>query len=714
MPSDIVVEFEDGSTHTYKDAPDNVTRDQVVSRAMKQFGKKVKPLAEPASPLKREVSRVGADIVKGLGSMGALAIDVNSPQGQAAVDIAQAMIPREGSILPDFFSPGKKVQDKPLEFGASKALQSLGPQATTARERLQSAATQGAVGAFINPLGAVSATALAAPKIAAATGASAGVGAELAAGQEGGLLSRLVGGVLGGWIGNKGANLAAAARPQSSSLAKEAMEGVTPEAMARATELQASAKSQGVDMDIAQALGAVGAPNSNLKTLRDVIANTSSGDKVKATLREQPLQLEQLAGKVEEALPGPTVGRNAAANQVTQAATDALEAAKKARTEAVRADYAKAGTIKSNQVSALIRTIDQQANAPGASTALKSTAESLKSKLQALQGTGTNKSVYGVGAKDVAALDIDVALSDAMGAYKGSPTYLADPRGTGQVKRLGATLNKQFQTFSPSIAAAEAKYAQISRDIVNPLKQGPVGQIAGRAGYLEDKQSPAAALENLFKRGSDPKVPEASREIPRLVNELRKSDPEAVPGAVKEFLRGRLNAAFSSEPGTTVAAPIGARDSASKLYDSLFKTKSQMQGLRDMTAGTARSMGLSAEEVVKTVKGMENFAQITRALSNTTADGMDWKEVARLGGRSKIATAARTFGMIPFNQAANRLEEAVLAKTFRQFDDILTNPDGLRMLQELSQVSPKSGKALAIVSTFGGTLPNLTNDNPGE
>ena len=706
MPSDIVVEFEDGSTHTYKDAPDNVTRDQVASRAMKQFGKKVKPISEPQSQLVKEVSRVGSDIVKGLGSMGALAIDANAPQGQAAVDMAQAMIPREGSIFPDFFSSGKKIEDKPLEFGASKALQSIGPKAVTEREKFQSAITQGAAGAFMGP-GGLAATTLQAPVRAAVTGAGAGLGAELGGRMSGdSFLGRLIGGIVGGFGANKGVNFAAAARPQSSTLAKEAMEGVTPEAMARATELQAAAKAQGVDMDIAQALGAVGAPNSNLKTLRDVIANTSSGDKVKATLREQPLQLEQLAGKVEASLPGPTVGRNEAANQVTKAATSALDE--------VRADYARAGTVTSKQIGDLVRAIDGQTNAPGASSALKTTADGLKQRLQALQKTGTNNSTYGIGSRDVPALDVNVALGDAMGAYKGSPTYLADPLGTGQVKRLGATLNEQFKTFSPGIRTAEAKYAYLSKTKVDPLKQGPVGQIAGRAGYLDDKQSPAGTLENLFKRGSDPKVADSAREIPILMNTLRKSDPEAVPGAVKEFIRGRLNSAFSSEPGATVAAPIGARDSASKLYDSLFKTKSQMQGMQDMTAGTARSMGLSPEDVAKTVKGMENFAQITRALSNTTADGMDWKEVARLGGRSKLASAARTFGMIPFNQAANRFEEAVLAKTFRQFDDILTNPDGLRMLQELSQVSPKSGKALAIMSTFGGTLPNATNDNPGE
>lgn len=44
MPRDITVTFEDGSTHVYRGAPDNVTPDQVTQRAAKEFGKSVKAL----------------------------------------------------------------------------------------------------------------------------------------------------------------------------------------------------------------------------------------------------------------------------------------------------------------------------------------------------------------------------------------------------------------------------------------------------------------------------------------------------------------------------------------------------------------------------------------------------------------------------------------------------------------------------------------------
>jgi hypothetical protein len=372
----------------------------------------------------------------------------------------------------------------------------------------------------------------------------------------------------------------------------------------------------------------------------------------------------------------------------------------------VQADYAKAGVVSEAGIRGLIKTIDDMSAAPGASQALRSTAADLRTRLQELRTVSPN---------GVPALDVNTALGEAMGLYKGSPTYLTNPLGTGQVKRLGAALNKQFQTLSPEVRAAEAKYAEISRNVVNPLKQGPVGQVAGRAGYLEDKQSPAATLEAIFKRGSDPQVPDSAREIPVLLQRLRKSDPEAVPGAVKEFVRSRMNSAFEAAPGSTVSAPIGAKESADTLYNSLFKTTAQAQGMRDMVAGSARSMGLGQKEVDQAVRGMDNFAQITKALRNTSAtDGMNWKDVAQLGGRSTLADSARVFSFLPINRVGDRIEEATLAKTFRQFDEVLTSPNGLQMLQKLARVPPMSAKAIVILGTFGGTLPNVGGEKPTE
>ena len=44
MPRNITISFEDGTSHVYQNAPDDVSPDQVEARASKEFGKKVTAL----------------------------------------------------------------------------------------------------------------------------------------------------------------------------------------------------------------------------------------------------------------------------------------------------------------------------------------------------------------------------------------------------------------------------------------------------------------------------------------------------------------------------------------------------------------------------------------------------------------------------------------------------------------------------------------------
>lgn len=56
MPRNITVTFDDGSTHVYRGAPDNVTPDQVSARAAQEFGKQVKSLDGGRNPARAPVS----------------------------------------------------------------------------------------------------------------------------------------------------------------------------------------------------------------------------------------------------------------------------------------------------------------------------------------------------------------------------------------------------------------------------------------------------------------------------------------------------------------------------------------------------------------------------------------------------------------------------------------------------------------------------------
>jgi hypothetical protein len=525
-------------------------------------------------------------------------------------------------------------------------------------------------------------------------GASGGAGAEIGARLFGdNLITRLLGGLAGGTVGAVGANMAAGVNPRVRRLAQEAGEGLTEAQLQKAQTFMQKSAAEGVKIDLAQALEATGTPASNLATVRDILANSKSGNRVQETLREQPRQLKEMADLTVLGLPGDVRPPTTAANNVAEAATGVVNNAKAARTAAVRPLYAKAGDLPVDVRKAFADAITEVQTQPGATEGTVRAAAAALEKLKSAPSTQ---------APMLHALDYDSLISDLAGPFKGTPLSPADPKTSGQVKALASKLNEILKNSSPELAQAESIYAQRSRDIVDPLKQGPVGQLATRAGYKPDTQASVAKLEAMFSAGSDP-VSRGRSDIMTLASNLNKVDKAAFPDAAKTFISGRLSTAF--EPELAGATPTSSQ-AAQKVWDGLFSTERKWQGMRDMAAGIADSHGLPRADVVK---GLENLAQITKAVKArpATVGGLQSKEVMELAGGNYASNAARVFGFLPFERVARKVEDAALAKTFGRFDELLTSPEGAKLLAKLGRKAPLSDESLVMLSGFSGAVPQL-------
>lgn len=675
MPRNITVTFADGSSHVYQNAPDDLTPESVEERATAEFGKPVKSLdggrvkppgealAEIPGMVKRAVVSAGVGAAK-------TAQDIPRALGILRPDLQQ-LIPGMDDTLAQ---QGRSGQEFYNAIGDKSGVQNPWGRA----------AAEGAGGAVLGGPGA--------PARMAVSGAAAGLGSEAGAriGGQDNLLARILGGLAGGVAGASAANRLSQARPQTSTLAREGLEGIPPAALAKAEELMRRAKAQNIDMDLAQALEGVGVPAGNLTTLRNVLAGSKHGENVQRGLREQPEHLANLADTTAANIPGPMWSKNDAANAVGKAATDTVDAAKRARSAAVRPDYEAAGDLSQGFRRNFMNVLSEKLQQPGLT---ESTVEAIH---KAMVKVRENKAT---GVPTTHALDFDTIISDMVGGYKGSPLTPPDPRTVGQLKGLAGELNKLLQSGAPEVAAAERKFKAISDSVVNPLKQGPTGQMAGPRGANDYTQVSAAKIEALFARGSDPQIAEGRRDIPRLAAELKTIDKEALPAAIKAFIRGRLDTAFESSPG---GGAMTAPESAARLWDSLFKTRAQWQGMRDMAAAAARSMDVPEVEVVR---GLENLAQITKALKNRPGNvsGLSKQEAFQMGGQSYGADALRVFGFLPFEKAARRLEDVTMARTFRELDQLLTTPEGIDTLRKLSKVPVMSNKSVVILGSMFGT-----------
>lgn len=319
MPRNITVTFDDGTTHVYRNAPDNLTPDQVSARAQSEFGKSVTGLdgGKKASEsgmfdgVIDTVKNIGTGLAKGFGGLATMAGDAfaDDPQTRMAVAAAGGKQPKVGDV--------------------SRMVSGMGYQPKTAPERYQQSIAAGVGGAMFPGPGVVSA-----PIKQMAIGGSAGLGAEVGSQLSGGNpIAGLAGGLIGGGVAGVAANL----KGNSPALAREALQGVDPRDLERAKINQFRAQKAGVPINLSQAME----KPSNIDAIVEALANSRNGKKVTQQLRDQPKQVGVEIENQMLKLPGAVRAPQTVANNAQEVATKVVEGAKKSRTEAWSSTFTK-------------------------------------------------------------------------------------------------------------------------------------------------------------------------------------------------------------------------------------------------------------------------------------------------------------------------------------------------------------------------------------
>jgi hypothetical protein len=229
MPRDITVTFEDGSTHVYRQAPDNVTPDQVTQRAAKEFGKSVSALDGGRASVKagqtiRDIPRqVGLTARYGLEGLGQAAEIVTEPLRRIVVNpllgaLGQAPAASTGlaaSSLADTLGlPSPANADERVVGDAARLLASGGGMMGAAR---------GVAGATQGLTSAVSSQMAAQPVIQSAGAVGAGLAGGSVREAGGGPIEQFAAALAGGIAGGVGAAKTADLAKRGAAAVKSAM-----------------------------------------------------------------------------------------------------------------------------------------------------------------------------------------------------------------------------------------------------------------------------------------------------------------------------------------------------------------------------------------------------------------------------------------------------------------------------------------------------------
>ena len=694
-----IVQMPDGTLVEMPDNPDPALLAELERLAPKPMGQ-----------VERKGRIAGAAAVRGVAGLPALAADL-------AGNASQYLPTTPFGVPPNPL----EVAKKPIEFPISRPIQNLGPKPETAGEKYLAAAVEGAAGGVIS-----------APKMAlqsVITGLGAGLGSELGAqvsGDEDAFLPRILGGLAGGGVtslvsGRFGPN------PRIQELAREALDGVDQSKLAEARTFMQAAGREGVDLDAAQALEGVGVGPSGLKVLRDTLANVKEGDATQKLLRAQPGALQERGATWLGGVPGNVYSPEQAANNLSETATAAINAAKASRSNQVRELYNRAGMLPDGTTQELYGVLDDFVKQPGVTDTTKRAVKRLQSKLvesptgvsigqlqqQLTAATKASEKAslraqiqeaanQSLRFKPMHAKDADTLLSEFVGAYKGTPISPANPVVRGETKTLGKRMNAVLQANSPEIKAAEQRFAQISRDVVDPLKQGQVGGLAGKAGYRADTQASVAKMQALFSAGRDPNT--RNSPILQTARTLNKQDPDAFRDAAKTYYSGVISNAFDAGIGTA-QRPMN-KDAAERIYKGLFANQPQYLAMKDTVTAMAESANVPPAAALR---GLDNFAKIVKAtrLQPDQIGGMTRQQIIEMAEKHHGANFIRIFGFLPFERMARNMENATMSKTLRELDRLITTPEGLEILAELSKHPVMSRQAAALAATAGGALATL-------
>lgn len=544
------------------------------------------------------------------------------------------------------------------------------------------------VGAVASPGG------MAAPIRSALIGASSGAGSEASAAAFGdNALTRILGGLAGGVTGG----LATAAKTNRGTLAREAIADARPEDLAVAVERMKTARDAGIPINLSQAMPRA----SNIDAYVDALANSKHGRNVTEQLRKQPQQVAFGAEEQMANLPGQIRMPQVLANNAQEAATSAIDAAKRARTNAWQKAYDD-GLLQSGQLTVPQEAVaaayqklgDLAASVPNTSKAKM--LEDIRGRLLTDEGFITEP------------LQLNEILKDAAGRLK--PVNLATSGlDAGAAKWVGkqvSALRDDFGAAFEPIQKANAAY-QAATPAVDAMKKSVVGRIAGRAGAQDALESPQTKLFSVFEKGTTPGA--TSSEILTLEKAFRQAgQPEVYQDAAKSWLAGKVSTALKS---TDNRMPENIGERLRVAFGDPRQLDQTSKGFEDVLAGLARSQGAPEAQYVK---GFKHFMEIVSDAARRPGSvrGVTPGEVKEMASEGVFKRLGQVSVMTPIRQPALKWASFLEADALSKMDELLTTPEGVATLVKLGKQSPKSHAAVATMATFLGTNAAVQSGDP--
>lgn len=236
---------------------------------------------------------------------------------------------------------------------------------------------------------------------------------------------------------------------------------------------------------------------------------------------------------------------------------------------------------------------------------------------------------------------------------------------------------------SPDYAQGRTIYQQLSQDVVTPLKESRVGQLA----------QPFENTEKGMRAQSEVLMPTAPRatsptDIRKTVEILRKQDPNAARNWTRQNIQGIFDETTKNLTGGE--NQFGGAKFAAKITGN----KQQKDNLRALvTSSSGMQVWKGFEDMLDI---LEAQGQRLPANSATSFNQMMQQEL----GSGGIGAAAKTISNP--SKLTSAYEGWRVGKNSEMLAKLLTDPNTITKLEELARTKPNTLKAKTIVNSLAG------------
>jgi hypothetical protein len=248
-------------------------------------------------------------------------------------------------------------------------------------------------------------------------------------------------------------------------------------------------------------------------------------------------------------------------------------------------------------------------------------------------------------------------------------------------------LDSYLSAKSPAYAQGSRNFEVAQKTQLEPMRQGPVGQIAeGNVG--RDVLMPPAPIA-LYPA-----------DIKRTADLLRRKNPEALPDWTRQNLEGIFNE-------TTQKLTAGDNQFGGPKFASTIAGNPQQR--KNLQALVTETGGMQAWQ------GFEKFLDVAQAQGQRLPanSATSFNEMVK----NELGTGIVSKGLTMFKPSnlVNWAENMQLGRNADTLAKMLTDPDSVAKLQELARTGPRSAKAQVLANTLAGAYvapkPEITEES---